>query len=293
MNSNSRVESIDQLRGFAIISMVLVNVLGYYRIMPITFRHNLEGFRFADFVAPLFVFVVGMGFRISFLRNQITDGKWHAMKKSARRFIVLFLVSIFVYHFSLGRMFWDALTEIAIAGIFSIPVIGSARQWPRILTAFAFLGLFPLARSFGLQFEPFVWVFPLLMGSLVTDWIHDRKKIALGTIIWGICLSLAGWLIATTVSHAIFITHVGLSFLLTFCFYYIADIWKKPLPHLSTLGKNAIVVYILHYLIYEDLRKYINSDAGYLLAITSFVIVYIGCYAVAKYLERRNYFITI
>jgi len=294
MDVKLRIESLDQLRGFAILSMVLVNVLGYYPIMPETFRHNLEdGFRFADFVAPLFVFLVGIGFRISFLKNQNSHGKWHAIKKSVHRFTILFIVSVFVYHFSLNRMFWDALTEIAIAGIFAIPVIGSAKQWPRILIAFAFLGLFPTARILGLQFEPFVWVFPLLIGSLVADWIDDRKKMILRTLIWGICLSLAGALIAIVVPNAIFITYIGCSFLITFCFYYIADVWKKPFPHLSTLGKNAIVVYILHYLIRNDLRSYIHSDAGYALALASFVIVYIGCYATAKYLERRNYFITI
>ena len=63
--------------------------------MPETFRHHLIGFSFADSVAPFFIFIAGVGFRISFLRNAEASGVPDAKEKALFRFLVLTAIGIF------------------------------------------------------------------------------------------------------------------------------------------------------------------------------------------------------
>ena len=50
--------------------MILVNYLGQFPSMPETFRHHDDYMSYADTIAPLFLFVAGVGFRLSYLRNR-------------------------------------------------------------------------------------------------------------------------------------------------------------------------------------------------------------------------------
>ena len=67
--ASDRIVSLDQFRGWAIFSMVLVNFLGEYRSMPETLRHHEGGLSFADVVVPAFLFAVGVAYRLTFLRR--------------------------------------------------------------------------------------------------------------------------------------------------------------------------------------------------------------------------------
>ena len=69
-----RILSLDQYRGYAIFGMILVNYLGNFDAMPEQFRHHRDWFSYADTIAPIFMFVVGMGFRMSFGRRAAKIG---------------------------------------------------------------------------------------------------------------------------------------------------------------------------------------------------------------------------
>ncbi len=56
-----RIKSIDQFRGFAIISMIIINYLALFNATPAWLKHAPEaGLTFADLVAPYFVFIIGL-----------------------------------------------------------------------------------------------------------------------------------------------------------------------------------------------------------------------------------------
>ncbi|OGY64079.1 MAG: hypothetical protein A3I24_00370 [Candidatus Harrisonbacteria bacterium RIFCSPLOWO2_02_FULL_41_13b] len=293
-----RYGSLDQFRGFAVLGMILVNVLGRYSVMPDFFKHQYgAGWSFADTVAPFFVFIVGMGFRLAYIRGIERDGVWLARLKAIRRFFVLFIVGVFVYQFNLDRIFWDALSEISFAGFLALPFIGLSKKYragAAITYPILFLA-FPFWQPFGKPFEPFFWVSILLAGSLVADFIqqNDKNRLLKFCLSWGIIFTLAGGILAHWNEAAHFIFYIGLSLLLYAAFYIVVDFWGKSLPHLTALGRNALVVYAIHYIIDDDLRKLIDSNAGIGLALLSFGIVYFACYSVAAYLNKRKYYITI
>lgn len=300
--TNKRYGSLDQFRGFAILAMVFVNVLGRFNVMPEIFRHaRYQDFSIADAVAPFFFFIVGAGFRISYMKNLTKFGKKKTIFIAIKRYLILFVIGVFVYHFNTSRIFWDALTQISFAGLLALPVIG-AKKIVRIITPFVYLAIFIFLKQikiFPIDIEPLAWTLLVLMGSLIVDWLEQpNRNIIRNCLLYGLVLFTIGVMLAFFLGKAgafaaYGLIYLSLSFLLFMFFYFIADIAQMPLPHLSTIGKNAIVVYILHYYIRNDLNKFVSDDAGFITAFTIFLIVYFGCYTVARYLEKRNYIITI
>ncbi|MBM3964106.1 MAG: DUF1624 domain-containing protein, partial [Planctomycetes bacterium] len=59
IRATSRIESLDQFRGYAVASMVVVNFLGAYSITPRVLRHTNDYCSYADTVMPHFLFAVG------------------------------------------------------------------------------------------------------------------------------------------------------------------------------------------------------------------------------------------
>lgn len=284
--------------------MVAVNVLGRFHIMPEILRHaRFESFSFADAVAPFFFFTVGMGLRISFLRNKSELGEAPAITRAARRFLKLILISIFVYHFNPSKIFWgDALTQIGFGGLLAIPVINMRSGYrmilpPMYIIAFLLIKTFLWKIPKGLELVS--CTFLILVGSVVADWLIDRPETLVSkSLCWGLAVFLLGWIVTSFFSKNIIILAYGLiytslSILLFLGFYYLVDGLKFPIFNFTTLGRNALVVYILHYYIDNDMRKLIPDDAGILMAMVAISVVYFGCYTVVRYLENRRYFITV
>ncbi|MCK5860896.1 MAG: DUF1624 domain-containing protein, partial [Candidatus Hydrogenedentes bacterium] len=81
-----RRQFVDQCRGYAIFAMILVNVLGLFDCMPWMLKHHQTGFSYADHIAPIFIFVVGIGFRMSFVKTVQTEGIICARKRALKRY---------------------------------------------------------------------------------------------------------------------------------------------------------------------------------------------------------------
>ncbi len=143
-----RIASMDQLRGYAMFGMMVVNYLGYFKWSPPVLdwllKHHKEGFSYADTIAPLFVFVVGMGFRISLKRRIEKFGLWAARWRAAKRYLVLFLIGIAFYGPAWRIDWWDALTHIGLSGLLALPFID--KKVPvRVAAAMGYLtAIFPL-----------------------------------------------------------------------------------------------------------------------------------------------------
>src|SRR5690554_5893290 len=92
---NTRIASLDQFRGYAIFGMLLVNFFGHYDtewirelgdsglktalmfVFGQQLHHHSEFMTYADTIAPIFMFVVGIGLRLSWLRrvDKLTPGE--------------------------------------------------------------------------------------------------------------------------------------------------------------------------------------------------------------------------
>ncbi len=72
---NSRISSIDQFRGFAILTMVLANYMGGVALIPAWLKHAPDvGLTVIDLIAPFFIFAISLTFGLSFNRRFQRDG---------------------------------------------------------------------------------------------------------------------------------------------------------------------------------------------------------------------------
>src|SRR5690606_12961878 len=121
LNPATRITAMDQLRGYAIFGMLLVNASGFFHLKGLTeqISHHRDYFTYADTIAPFFVFVVGMGMRLSWLRRVETAGATATRWSMAKRFTVLVLIAFAIY----AGWLWDALMDIGLAGLLALFLI--------------------------------------------------------------------------------------------------------------------------------------------------------------------------
>ena len=139
IEAEKRITAIDQLRGYAIFGMLLVNAGGFFHLKGLTeqLSHHRDYFTYADTIAPLFVFVVGMGMRLSWLRRAEKAGHSATRWAMARRFTVLVLVAFALY----AGWLWDALMDIGLAGLLALFLIDKAPAI-RAAAAFVYVGIY-------------------------------------------------------------------------------------------------------------------------------------------------------
>jgi len=227
-----RITAVDQLRGYAIFGMLVVNASGYFNFKTDQISHHRDWYSYADTIAPLFLFVVGMGMRLSWLKRAEKDGPTETRWAMAKRFTVLVLIGFTIY----GGWIWDALTDIGLAGLLALFLIDKSAAI-RIGAAFVYLGIYQAMYSWTIYGEwvtraikftgnnavpvpalikaipqwdqlfavslnggplgPLSWVMMLLFGSLAYDLLasRDEKKFITGCLAWGIGLCVAAHLI--------------------------------------------------------------------------------------------------
>lgn len=315
--ASPRIASIDQYRGYAIFGMIWVNYLGQFDVMPWMFKHHRYGMSYADTIAPLFIFVVGMGFRLSYLRRIEKDGYWPATWRAAKRYVVLVLVGIVLYGPMNWQWWWDALVDIGFGGLLALPFMLRSTA-VRAGAAFAYLiayqiiymktgyGEWTMKNSIdGGPLGIMSWAPILLFGTIAYDLIatRDNRKILYGCLAWGIVLSVLGWALklpwgefkaewpftqrGMTIPYPLYST--GLCFLMYLPFYWICDVKNWRFPILTILGMNPLVIYTVQYALLELYDTFIvPEDSGVVLALLGFTALMGACYAVAWRLYKDN-----
>lgn len=317
-----RIVSLDEFRGYAILGMIFVNYVGQFGVMPQLFKHRHGTMSYADTIAPAFMFVVGMGFRLSMLRRVEKIGLWPARWKAFKRYVILILVGIVLYGpMSYWRDWWDALVDIGFAGLLALPFIEKKIHF-RLTAAAFYLILFQLLFLFtgygewtlqhsidGGPLGPLSWAFILLMGTVAYDLLatQKRRKIVTRALVWGVGLFVAGWILklewpgvkeawpytqkGMTIPYPM--SSTGLCFLTFLAFYYICDVVGFRFPHLSVLGKNALTIYVVQQALLGMHGTFISDKSGVIMAIAGFLCVYLLCYAVAWRLHKDNIIIKL
>lgn len=264
-----RFESIDQSRGFAILCMLLGNFMGKFSFMPPFLTHHPYGFTLAETIAPLFIFLVGASYRLSFWRHWREEGLARARLRALRRYTLIFLLGLAVY----PDHFWDALTHIGMAGLLFLPVIhrGAAVRlgWAAAcLIAYQALYLttgyetWVMSHGKSLNGGPLAalsWGFILGAGTVIGDLLdrprdHDRLLryllgAGLALIAGGYALSLewpplkAAWPYTRWgMSAPLPITGTGISLVVFGFFYMFSEKRQIRFPLLTPLGRNPILL---------------------------------------------------
>ena len=314
-----RIASLDQFRGFAIFGMILVNYLGHFDSVSITMKHPNFGMTFANAIAPFFLFAVGMGLRLSLAgrirKFGMAKGYWMAIK----RYLILILIGIVIYGPDPKLGMWDALVDIGFAGLITLPFILSGR-WIRITMALVYLILYQCLFAFtgygewtmnhsidGGPLGVLSWSSILIFGSVLMDDLTSldpeafiRRSISFAIILMtiGFGLSLLDpaplWQFSQrsmTMAYPLFAT--GLSYAVFVLFYWLADLRKIEIPHLTILGINSLALYLIQNILIEFYGKRLNRDAPLWQALCGVIIVYLICFAVARYMARNKIIVKI
>lgn len=321
-----RIQSLDQFRGFAVLSMILVNILGGFESMPWTFKHHPEGLSFADTVAPSFLFAVGIGFRMTFLRGVQKLGLSSVRRNAARRYVILVFLGILVYSQGFRPQdvwgsvqdilvcdMWDALVDIGFAGLLALPFIHHGVR-TRCLAAVGYLALYQVLYSAagygpwvmkhsidGGPLGPLSWVFPLFVGTLAWDALERlgpealvKAGLGLGILLVALGLGFSAiWPFSQrgmTASYAV--VSSGISTLAYLAFHILADRCGLFLPIFRTFGKNPLFLYLLHFLLIY-LAPPISESASAAVAIAWFLVVALACYGAGWFMEKRNLFVRL
>jgi len=330
--SAGRIVSMDQLRGYAIFGMILVNYLGNFRAMPWVLEHQRSCYSYADTIAPLFVFVVGMGFRLSLARRMEREGEWPARWSAFKRYLTIFIIALFFYGPDFYKNMWDALTDISLAGMLALLFIDKAAPI-RLAVGAAYMGIYTYAlygtgygqwlfdnSMNGGPLGPLMSTFVLMCGTIAYDLLDEGEpnKIIRWSLIYGIglcLLSLIAWKVLPADCRPFSAEHgpywcfaarwsappctllsTGLCFLAFLFFYYVCDVKEFQFPHLSTLGENPLVIYLLQYSIFEIHHAYIkpaNTPSEIPVALAGFTIIYLFCYFCAKRLHDEEIIIKL
>jgi len=211
-----RLASLDQLRGFTVASMFVVNFCGGFRAMPEIIKHHDGYVTLADWVMPTFLFMVGFSFRLSWLSSSKRAGTGPTILKFFVRGLMLVGISLFLYAggddikieswkestkeslwkllaMTLKANLWETLAIIGCAQMLMIPFIG--RSWKTRLVVF--LGLLVGHTVISYQFN---WNFVHGLPNALEDYLGTKGKRA-----WdGGFFGLIGWsalIIAGSLCH--------------------------------------------------------------------------------------------
>jgi predicted acyltransferase len=225
---NSRIESLDQFRGYTVVGMLLVNFGGGFSALPAVLKHHNTYCSYADTIMPQFFFAVGFALRLVLLRNIEALGAVAAYRRTLRRIGMLVLLGVVFYNLNtrwleiggwrdpllrelLVGSFWrtsfQTLVHIGVTCLWLLPFIAKPARM-RLLVAII-SGLVHLGLSawfwYGMLHEKRVidggplgfltWTLPVVAGSFAYDW--ERNLGPRGAIrplvIWGSAAMVGGY----------------------------------------------------------------------------------------------------
>jgi predicted acyltransferase len=218
---------MDQFRGYAILGMLMVDYFECFHSATYQLHHHRDFMTYADTIAPAFMFVVGMGMRLSFKRRIQKVGVKQARADLMKRYAMLVLIAFTMY----TGYLWDALMNIGLAGLLGVWV-ADRRPSLRIAAGLVLLALYQALFSFTsyggwllgtveytsnslptvwklIPFGPelmdcninggpighWSWLLMLLCGTVGYDILATAspRKVLMGLLACGLAFAAAGW----------------------------------------------------------------------------------------------------
>jgi predicted acyltransferase len=263
-----RINAIDQFRGFAILAMVLVNFAADIQTVPAWFKHAPDfGLTFADLVAPMFIFAIGLTFGLSARRRSERDGMSATVGHFVRRFLALMGLGAIIsaaetmLGLNTSGVDWNVLQSIGGAGLVTLTIIFLPTK-ARLGIGFSLLALYQiLLNAFWLDWVlrsphgglagTLSWSAMLILATVFGDLFQNearRKHLPLAALLSlaaGIALA---WIVPVSknrVSASYDLITLGICGLI-FSAFFLANMRLVPL---SAWGQNPILLYNLHYLL--------------------------------------------
>lgn len=303
-----RLLSLDFLRGGAIFFMVLLNALYFYEAVPSWLKHAPDdGLTLPDLGVPIFLFALGVAYRISLERWLEKSGRKKAIVHYVLRYLVLWAFGFFGELMVFGHFTWGVLATIGAVGLYCLPLLflpPLVRLILSLLLLLAYQGaimagvpVYFIQDGLGGPLATFAWGFVVIAASSCGNWMKERfiQKKMLFSLAGGIILLVLGFLLSffipfnkhkVSLSYVIFTT--GLSLIIFLISFILIDIWKIKVPVFIILGKNPLIIYMLSGVLTLGLNAITPLDASLTtLLVESFIILMIN-YAIASLLARSK-----
>jgi predicted acyltransferase len=296
--------------------MVPVNVAADFRSIPAWFKHAPgPGLTLADFVVPLFLFSLGLASSFSF-KSRVRDRGYgrtclHALLRYASLFAFGSIGILLVDHSSR----WEILQMLGATGLFSFFFL-LLSPWPRFAAAGLILALVEILRPLGLGSLMSAWyetgiagpwgTFSLSFFAITASSLGEllkeaspQKRIS-STLIFAGVLAAAG-LFATRLSpfskHSLSLSYIlftaGVSSALLAILLVLHEKFRLRLPVAGSLGRNALVLYMLHSVIGVGLQALLGDSAQPALAWAASFFVLGICVLAATLLDRKALYIKL
>jgi predicted acyltransferase len=224
--ATGRLSYLDQFRGYTVAGMILVNGLGRFNDVHAIFKHHNTYCSYADTIMSQFFFAVGFAMRLSLGRRIAREGARAAYRHAIGRGLGLLALGV-VFH-GLGSVgsSWEearasglvpalirafqkepfqALTHIACASLWCLPVIGARAVWLGVFGMISSgLYLYACARGYydfawnlpvidGGPLGFLTWTIPVLLGALCHEMVARLGSLkAMGPILAAAVLAMAG-----------------------------------------------------------------------------------------------------
>ena len=320
MKSN-RISSIDQFRGFAILTMVPANFMVGIQIIPAWLKHAPDiGLTVIDLIAPFFIFAISLTYGLSFSHRLARDGAFRTYSYFLTRYLAIIGLGAIISAAETASgqnpsgIDWGVLQAIGMAGLVTLLVIRlpSIYRWligVGILVIYQlilnnFLLNLTLRSPHGGLFGSLDWAAMMILGTCLADLFHGEER-AKKVFPWAsLAILAAGILLATyapiskhRVSSSYILVTLGISALLFILFNWVSGHlhWNSQL--LLAWGKNPLVLYFFHYLLigifFLPGIPSLYAAAPLWVVIIELVFLLVVISATALWMDRKNIIIAI
>jgi predicted acyltransferase len=316
-----RISSIDQFRGFAILTMVPANYMVGVQIIPAWLKHAPDiGLTVIDLIAPFFIFAISLTYALSFHRRVERDGAFRTYSYFLTRYLAIIGLGAII---SAGEtaagqnpsgIDWGVLQAIGMAGLLTLVVIRlpSIYRWLIGIAILVVYQLFldhflldlTLRSPHGGLFGSLDWSAMMILGTALADLFHGERQArkafpwaSLAVLAAGIGVAFIAPVSKHRVSASYVLISLGISALLFFFFHWTSERlhWNSHL--LLAWGKNPLILYFLHYLLIGIFflpgipMLYAAAPIWVVLLEVTLLLVLIS--TVALWMDRRNIIIAL
>lgn len=319
--SRERIEFLDSARGLTVLLMIFVNTVAPFTAIPAWCKHAEGfGFNFADAIAPIFMFIMGLSLDISFAKR-LKQGMRPTIGHFLKRFGLLFLFgtigTVMIFFIEHGAIEWIIFQNLAVAGLIVLPFMFIERGWVRTASAFVLmlayeaLATWVIGPKLGAGGEGFgravVFLFAQSFGlaTLALFGAGISKRIQEGRVLstslpWGLALIACGFALWPVLppyrglaNLSYLLLGLGWGNVTVAALYLVHKAGVANVPVLSALGKNALLMFMVASVLYKCLDIFVPADSKPLaVGLAAFAVEAI-CIALAELLKKRNVFIKL
>jgi predicted acyltransferase len=317
----NRISSIDIFRGIAILTMVMANFMTGIQTIPAWLKHAPDiGLTVIDFIAPFFIFAIGLTYRASFERRLERDGALKTYTQFITRYFAILGMGAIITSAGTalgvtpGAIEWGVLQSIGMAGLITLLFIRLPSRW-RWTAGFGLLVIYQwildryllaltLRSPHGGLFGSIAWGAMMILSTALADLFHEKNHgyklfpwVALAIEALGIVLGFIFPVSKHRVSSSYVLITLGASALLFYLIHYAVENWNFKSRVLEVWGRNPLILYFLHYvligIVFLSGLPILYSQAPAWIVLVEMTVLIGGITVVAFWLERHHLILRI